>query len=112
MKKIIALLLALMMTFSVATVAFAEGTEEESTPSAEEMLGEYAWILDIPAGTIAPALKFAMFALKAAKVYVKICGIFNLDPVETAGKIVDFIEKVLEDNKVEEPETAPAAAIA
>ena len=117
MKKIIALVLALIMTFSVATVAFATeaevetpATEESADAQLKEMLGEYAWILDVPAGTIAPALKLAMFALKLAKIYIKICGIFNLDPVATAGKLVEFAKVQLEKYNAEE--TAPAALLA
>ena len=110
MKKIIALLLALIMTFSVATIAFAEGEEAVEKDELAEMLGEYAWILDVPAGTIAPALKVAMFALKLAKIYIKFCNLFNLDPTTTAGKIVDFVVEKLEDAQVQQPETAPAIA--
>lgn len=133
MKKIIALLLALIMTFSVATVAFAtEGTEvtppatEETTPEApeegeesvvdsiEEMLGEYAWILDLPFETVKPALKVAKIALKLVLVYVKICRAFNLDPTETAQKIFEFVGGLTEGEEApqeptETPEPAPAA---
>ena len=119
MKKIIALLLALIMTFSVATVAFATEAEAGDTPVVEdatdaklkEMLGEYAWILDVPASAIAPALKLAMFVLKIAKIYIKICGVFNLDPVATAGKLVEFVKAQL-DKYAPAPETAPAAVLA
>ena len=67
MKKIIALLLALIMTFSVATVAFAEDVtdepaEETILTDVKEFLGEYEWILDLPAGVIPPALKLAKIA--------------------------------------------------
>ena len=103
MKKIIALVLALIMTFSVATVAFATGAEVETTPAATEeafdmeaALGEFAWILDVPAGTVGPALKVAMFALKLAKIYIKFCNFFKLDPAATAGKLVEFAKAQLE----------------
>ena len=135
MKKIIALLLALIMTFSVATVAFAtegEATapETETTVPAEgetegegsitddldEMLGEYSWILDLPFGTVGPALQIAKMALKFLKVYLKICAVFNLDPQETAESIFEWIgglaEKYApsEGEGTEESTTAPAAA--
>ena len=114
MKKIIALLLALIMTFSVATVAFAEDavTEPETTVAApdnseevdvmgtiEGFLGTYSWILDLPFGVVPPALKLAKVALKFLKVYLKICGVFNLDPMETAKGIFEFIAKIAEENE-------------
>ena len=138
MKKIIALLLALIMTFSVATVAFA--TEGEATTpdtettdpaegeengeldilgTVEGFLGEYEWILDLPFGVVPPALKIAKIALKFVKVYFKICGVFGLDPMETAKGIVEFIAKTVEDYQASQGEnttpetettTAPAAA--
>ena len=138
MKKIIALLLALMMTFSVATVAFAteaeapEADTETTAPEApeedkpvsdqlDEMLGEYDWILDLPFGTVKPALKIAKIALKFLKVYIKICDVFGLDPIETVKFLFDYIAKVVEENKdklpggdanteTPAPEAAPAIA--
>ena len=96
MKKVIALILALIMAFSMGTVAFAgdddatsettvntpvEGNQEETPdgePSEDEttgdetaedsLLGEYDWILDLPFGTVKPALKIAKIVLKLAKV--------------------------------------------
>ena len=105
MKKIIALLLALIMTFSMGTVAFAEGTDTnddttvETTPPAEEegeeeapLLGEYDWILDLPFGTVKPALKVAKIVLKLAKVYVKLGLIFGIiDKEAFMQQIGDFI---------------------
>ncbi len=134
MKKIIALLLALIMTFSVATVAFAtdaeapadtetsapadgETTEEDKPVSdqLDEMLGEYDWILDLPFGTVKPALKVAKIALKLVLVYVKICRAFNLDPMETAQGILEFIGGLTEGEEAPEEapeEEAPAAPVA
>ena len=126
MKKIIALLLALMMTFSVATVAFAteaeapEADTETTAPEApeedkpvsdqlDEMLGEYDWILDLPFGTVKPALKIAKIALKLVLVYVKICRVFHLDPMDTAKGILDYVSKLLEDNGIEIPGTGEEA---
>ncbi len=107
MKKIIALLLALIMTFSVGTLAFAtegETVEEPTTDKtvieqAEDLLGEYSWILDLPAESILPALKIAKILLKFLKVYVKICDAFGLDPIETGKFLFDYIAKVVEENK-------------
>ena len=114
MKKIIALLLTLIMTFSVATVAFAtEGgvapeAPEASVPAEGEVdvmgtiegyLGEYSWILDLPFGVVPPALKIAKIALKLVLVYVKICKVFNLDPMETAKGIFEYIAKIAEENE-------------
>ena len=129
MKKIIALLLTLVMAFSLASVAFAtEGdvvteapeTEENGSlaDSAEDLLGEYSWILDLPAGTILPALKIAKIALKFLKVYVKICDVFGLDPMKTAQGIFEYLGKVVEENeqlkdlvdKIEVPTTGEATA--
>ena len=125
MKKIIALLLALIMTFSVATVAFAteaeapEADTETTAPETPEeeklsdqlgaMLGEYEKLLDLPFGVVGPALKIAKIALKFLKVYLKICDVFHLDPVDTAYAIFDYVGGVLEDNGVEIPGTGEEA---
>ncbi len=120
MKKIIALLLTLIMTFSLASVAFAaEGEVAPEAPEAEgsvvdkaeELLGEYSWILDLPASSLKPALKIAKIALKFLKVYVKICNAFGLDPLETGKFLFDFVGGIIEDNKDKLPEiTVPALA--
>lgn len=126
MKKIIALLLALIMTFSVATVAFATEGEvapapdapavEEEAPSniaesLEGMLGEYAWILDLPFETVGPALWFAKMAVKIVIAYIGFCNKLGLDPAETAQKLFDFAASLVEKYKpVENPEAAPEVA--
>ena len=124
MKKIIALLLAIIMTFSVATVAFATDAEtttpdtETTAPSEggegetdvmgtiEDALGEYDWILDLPFGTVKPALKIAKIALKLLKVYLKICDAFGLDPEKTAQSILEFIQDAAEEYKESQGENA------
>ena len=108
MKKFIALLLALLMTFSVATVAFAaEETVPEAGTSEEIDLGEFQWILDLPLWTAKPLLKVAKIARKFVKVYLKISAVFNNIPDE----VVDGVEQAIKDiiAKNEKPETAPAA---
>ncbi len=111
MKKFIALLLALLMTFSVATVAFAaedtapETSTEETTEEID--LGEFQWILDLPLWTLKPGLKIAKIALKFVKVYLKLSALVNNIPDE----VVDAVEKAVLDiiEKTENAETAPAA---
>ncbi len=122
MKKIIALLLALIMTFSVATVAFATEAEtdapavEEEVPSniadgLKGMLGEYAWILDLPFETVGPALWFAKMAVKFVIAYISFCNKLGIDPAETAQKIFDFAASLVEKYKpAETPEAAPEVA--
>lgn len=108
MKKFIALLLALLMTFSVATVAFAaEETTPEAGTSEEIDLGEFQWILDLPLWTLKPGLKIAKIALKFVKIYLKLSALVNNIPDE----VVDGVEKAILDiiEKSEQAETAPAA---
>jgi len=134
MKKIIALLLALIMTFSMGTVAFAEGEVEGGdetvvTPPSEggegeseaegedaegtdedSILGEYDWILDLPFGTVKPALKVAKIVLKLAKVYVKIAIIFGvIDKDALVDQIGDFIGGLIGDEQAPETEETPVA---
>lgn len=117
MKKIIALLLALIMTFSMGTVAFAEGdvteapetnapvVEEEGTEGTDEapILGEYDWILDLPFGTVKPALKIAKIVLKLAKVYVKLGFVFGfIDKEAFMQQVYDFIGGLIGDAEAPE----------
>ena len=109
MKKIIALLLALLMTFSVATVAFAADTTENETESSLDIdLGEYDWILDLPLWTVKPALKVAKIALKFVKVYFKLSELVGNIP----DGVADQIEKVILDTieKAQQEDTAAAIA--
>ena len=119
MKKFIALLLAILMTFSVATVAFAaEETVPETTPEAgtsEEIdLGEFQWILDLPLWTLKPMLKVAKIALKFVKVYLKLSEVFGNIPDGVADKIEQIIKDTIAKTEQDsaEPETTTAAAIA
>lgn len=127
MKKFIALLLAILMTFSVATVAFAAdetttapGTETTDPAEGEEDnalgvdLGEFSWILDLPLWTAKPLLKIAKIALKFVKVYFKLSELVGNIPDGVADQleqiIKDTIAKAEQDSA--EPETTTAAAIA
>lgn len=129
MKKFIALLLALVMTFSVATIAFAadettDAPETETTvPSGEGEaegegefdLGELQWILDLPLWTLKPMLKVAKIALKFVKIYLKLSEVFGNIPDGVADQIeqmvLDIIEKT-QNSETTEPETTTAAAVA
>lgn len=126
MKKIIALLLALVMTFSVATVAFAAdetttapSTEETTAPAEGEGeegeldLGEFQWILDLPLWTAKPMLKVAKIALKFVKIYLKLSALVNNIPDEVVDKIEETIKDTIEkaeNGDAEAETTAPAAA--
>ena len=131
MKKFISLLLAMLMVFSLVTVAFAEdateadGTEttapvegEEGAESIIPDLGEYDWILDLPFWTVGPALKLAKIALKLVSVYLKVGKIFGLVEKDMDDYIIDIITGMIKDAEnsesaedVTEPATtAPAEA--
>ena len=131
MKKLISLLLAMLMVFSLVTVAFAEdaateteGTETTAPAEGEEGeesiipdLGEYNWILDLPFWTVGPALKLAKIALKLISVYLKVGKIFGLVEKDMDDYIIDIITGMIEDAQSGEAEdvtesetTVPAAA--
>ena len=114
MKKIIALLLALLMTFSVATIAFAE----DETASAEDGinisdldLGEYSWILDLPLWTAKPMLKVAKIALKFVKVYFKLSELVGNIPDGVADEIEKVIGNIIENAQNGNTEEATTAAV-
>ncbi len=120
MKKIIALILAVIMTFSLGTVAFAEGEVEDTTApetsdtvtdgeeaGTEEEPGDFDWLLDLPFWTVGPAFKFAKIALKLAKVVVKLGMVFGLiDANDIIGQITDMINGA-QNGEVEETTTEP-----
>ncbi|MBR2315666.1 MAG: hypothetical protein IKA56_03390 [Clostridia bacterium] len=120
MKKIIAILLAVLMTFSFATIAFAEeaneGGEGSSTVAPEgsnpfqDMTEEE--ILDMIMGldmyTVKAVLKIAKIGVKLAFVFDKL-GIIDLSPIKNAilDMVWDLVGGFVEDNA---PEAAPAIA--
>ncbi len=127
MKKIISILLAVLMMFSLVSVAFATEAETTETTEAPEVtapadgeegtesiipdLGEYNWILDLPFWTVGPALKFAKIALKLVSVYLKIAKIFGLVEKDMSDYIIDIITGMIQDaqkGETEENTTAPA----
>ncbi len=134
MKKIISLLLAVLMMFSLVSVAFAEtappadGTEEVLPPADAEVtdpaapeeddatdsiipdLGEYDWILDLPFWTVGPAFKLAKIALKLVTVYLKVAKIFGLVEKDMDDYIIEAILGLLENaenGETEEEVTDP-----
>ena len=132
MKKVIALILALIMTFSMGTVAFAEGDvteapetnapveggdeaadeEEAAEEEKDSLLGEYDWILDLPFGTVKPALKIAKIVLKLAKVYVKLGVIFGfVDKDALMEQVYDFIGGLIGSEEAPEADTTPADGV-
>ena len=124
MKKIISLFLALLMVFSITTVAFAEDAaaddsqtttqpsgdadeggegESEAAPETDDTL---QWLLDLPFWTVGPALKFAKIALKLVKVYVKLAIIFGIiDKDDIIGQIEDLIAGAMGSEEAPETET-------
>ena len=131
MKKIIALLLALVMTFSVVTVAFAaddsgDATTTTAAPVTDEDtdgefniedldLGEFSWLLDLPLWTAKPLLKVAKIALKFVKVYLKLSEVVGNIPDGVADVLEQMIKDTIanaEKSEGAESETTTAAAVA
>lgn len=140
MKKIISLFLALLMAFSVVTVAFAtdgtdaapdtetstpaeggetegeenEGSEDDSTAAPD--LGELDWLLDLPFWTVGPAFKFAKIAFKLVTVYLKVAKIFGLVDKDMGDMALELIMGLIKDaengNAPEEDTTAPETTTA
>lgn len=115
MKKFLALVLALIMTFSVATVAFA--TEGETTTAPEETTtapaedgadeaGSLDWILDLPVWTLKPGSKIIKIALKLVKAFVKVAMAFG---IIDAGDIIDQIMDIINGNNTPSEEETTAA---
>lgn len=124
MKKFLSLVLALIMAFSVVTVAFAtdasEAEPETTTTAASsedaEGAGSLDWILDLPVWTLKPGSKVLKIALKLVKVVVKIAMAFG---IIDAGDIIDQIMGMINGNTntpdngettTAAPETTVAAA--
>ena len=113
MKKLIALVLALLMTFSMASFAFAEDATVEVPAEGESTeidLGEFSWLLDLPLWTVGPGLKIAKIALKFVKIYLKLSSLVGNIPEEVANEIERVILETIE--KAQQAETAPAAVVA
>lgn len=104
MKKIIALLLAVIMTFSLGTVAFATDADlpaEETTTAVSgedegEAEGQLDWLLDLPFWTLGPGSWFAKMALKLVTVFVKIAAFLKI--VESTG-ILEKIQEIIDNSK-------------
>ena len=100
MKKVIALLLAVLMTFSFATVVFAEeandGAADSSTVAPEvtnpfEDMTEVVFmemIMNLDMYQVKAILKVAKIAIKIAFVFDKL-GIIDLSPIKNA--ILDMV---------------------
>lgn len=131
MKKVISLLLAVLMMFSVCTVAFAEtsaegegqttteavpddGTGDTETPAEGEEetpdLSDVQWILDLPFWTVKAGSKVAKVAAKLVIVYLKVAKIFGLVEKDAMDYVIEFILNALENQETPEETTTVAPA--
>ena len=108
MKKVIALVLAIIMTLSIGVVAFAaDEAPAEPATTVEETTEEQFDPMKLPAWLIPVALKLGKIALKLAKVFVKIATVFGIiDSGDLVAKITDFI------NGLQKPDTTPETTTA
>lgn len=111
MKKVIAVVLAMIMLFSTGMVAFAADVPADSTTVADDS-GDSFDPMDLPAWIVPVALKLAKVALKLAKVFVKLGTIFGIiDKGDLVNQITDFINSIVKPGG-EEPSTTAAAQAA
>lgn len=104
MKKIIALLLALVMVFSMSVVAFAEDdTANEPTTGETEITNPFEgmteeeimdYIMGLDMYTVKTIFHVAKIAVKIAFVFDKL-GIIDLSPIKNA--ILDFLWDLISD---------------
>lgn len=86
MKKIISVFLAMLMIFSVVTVAFAADGDVTDTPAAtdttgtdtEETTEEEFEITDLPIWTVGAGFKIGKIILKLAKAFLKVASALGL----------------------------------
>ena len=122
MKKLISVLLAVLMLFSTATVAFAtedettttpavteETTEEEKTEMPESAEDLLAMLEGMSWTEIKFAFKIAKIAVKLVLVMDKL-GFVDLSPIKNAilEMAWDLIKDYIDQNKTEGETTAPA----
>lgn len=118
MKKLISLLLAVLMVFSVTTVAFAESAQpapSESVTSTDD--SSDANIDQLPTWVLTVAIKvgpkLAKVVLKIVTIFVKIgmaLGLISADDI--IGQIEDVINGVTTTTPAESTAPAESAAIA
>lgn len=109
MKKIISLFLAVLMIFSVTTVAFAANEPVENPPTTEAAESGELNIDDIPVWVLKLGPKFAKIVIKIVAVIVKVgmaLGLISSDDI--IGQLEDFFNG----NTNPADPTAPAAEVA
>lgn len=122
MKKLISILLAVLMIFSVVTVAFAAEGEGEEQPAATEensnaaldaiikaLIGDGS-IENMPLGTAKAGLKIAKIFLKLAKAFIKVgdaLGIIDGDKIFM--DLVNSVAGMINTGDADEGTTEPAA---
>lgn len=117
MKKIISLFLALLMAFSVVTVAFAEGEADAETTTVvnvddttaapeegETDFGDLQWILDLPFWTVKSGLKIAKIAFKLVSVYLTVAKIFGIVDKDMSDMLLEAIVELIKNSQESEGE--------
>ena len=122
MKKLISVLLAILMIFSVVTVAFAAEGEGEEQPAASEensnealdaiikaLIGDGS-IENMPLGTAKAGLKIAKIFLKLAKAFIKVGDALGfIDGDKIFLDLVNSVAGMLNNGGEEAPADTPAA---
>lgn len=128
MKKLISILLAVLMLFSVVTVAFAADGDGADQPAATEennsnalfdaivkaLIGDGS-IENIPLGTAKAGLKIAKIFLKLAKAFIKVgdaLGFIDGDKIflDLVNSIAGMLNNGGEDTPAEPAPETPAPA--
>ena len=118
MKKLISLLLAMLMIFSVATVAFAADADPEDpavvdTEGDEDAAEEDSFeFTDLPFWTVKAGFKVAKIVLKLAKAFLKVASALGLvDTQELLQGLIDQITAAQEGESGDGETTNPLDGI-